>query len=215
MSPPGRPKGEYRSAQHEGTPVIAPLSVCVYCGSRDGDDPAFAEAAGAIGREIARRGWQLVYGGGRAGLMGRVADAALAAGARVVGVIPRSLMEREVGHAGLSELHVVETMHERKLMMAERSDAFVALPGGIGTFEELFEVWTWRQLGYHDKPVGLLNVEGYYDSLLGFMAQTVSHGFVSAPQHALLQVENDAEALLDAIASLAPLATASDDYRSI
>jgi uncharacterized protein (TIGR00730 family) len=112
-------------------------------------------------------------------------------------------------------LHVVQTMHERKLMMAQRSDAFVALPGGIGTFEELFEVWTWRQLGYHDKPVGLLNVEGYYDALLGFMAQTVADGFVSAPQHALLQVDSDADALLDAIASLTPLATAPDDYRRI
>jgi len=195
--------------------MTAALSLCVYCGSREGGNPAYAAAASAVGTAIGRRGWQLVYGGGRAGLMGRVADAALASGARVVGVIPRSLMEREVGHAGLSELHVVQTMHERKLMMAQRSDAFVALPGGIGTFEELFEVWTWRQLGYHDKPVGLLNVEGYYDALLGFMSQTVADGFVSAPQHALLQVARNADALLDAIASLAALATAPDDYRRI
>ena len=111
---------------------------------------SFAEAARQVGAEFGRRGWQLVYGGGRAGLMGTLADAALAAGARVVGVIPESLMQRELGHSGLSELHVVTTMHERKLMMAERSDAFLALPGGIGTFEELFEVWSWRQLGYHD-----------------------------------------------------------------
>ena len=124
-------------------------------------------------------------------------------------------MEREVGHAGLTELHVVETMHERKLMMAEHSDAFVALPGGIGTFEELFEVWTWRQLGYHDKPVGLLNVDGYYDALLGFMRQTVARGFVSESQHDLLQVESEAHTLLDAIARLTPLATAPDDYRRI
>lgn len=191
------------------------LSICVYCGSRDGDEPAFAAAAAAVGRGIAERGWQLVYGGGRAGLMGRVADAALAAGGRVVGVIPRSLMEREVGHAGLSELHVVDTMHQRKRLMAERSDAFVALPGGIGTFEELFEVWTWRQLGYHDKPVGLLNAAGYYDALLGFLARTVSHGFVSAPQHALLQVHHEPAALLDAIGRLAPRATEPDDYRRI
>ncbi len=195
--------------------MSAALSVCVYCGSRDGADPAFAEAATAIGRGIAARGWQLVYGGGRAGLMGRVADAALAAGGRVVGVIPRSLMEREVGHAGLSELHVVETMHQRKRLMAERSDAFIALPGGIGTFEELFEVWTWRQLGYHDKPVGLLNASGYYDTLLGFLDQTVSQGFVSAPQHALLQVATAPEALLDAIGRAAPHATAADDYGRI
>jgi uncharacterized protein (TIGR00730 family) len=191
------------------------VSLCVYCGSRPGDNSAYEAAATAVGTAIGRRGWRLVYGGGRAGLMGRVADAALAAGATVLGVIPRSLMEREVGHSGLTELHVVETMHERKLMMAEHSDAFIALPGGIGTFEELFEVWTWRQLGYHDKPVGLLNVDGYYDALLGFMRQTVAHGFVSEPQHALLQVQTQADALLDVIARLSPLATAPDDYRRI
>jgi uncharacterized protein (TIGR00730 family) len=191
------------------------LSLCVYCGSRDGDRPEYAAAADAIGTAIARRGWQLVYGGGRAGLMGRVADAALAGGARVVGIIPRSLMEREVGHAGLSELHVVETMHQRKLMMAERSDAFVALPGGLGTFEELFEVWTWRQLGYHDKPIGLLNVQGYYDPLLGFLDDTVARGFVSSTQRALLQESSDPQALLDAIATLVPRAIAPDDYRRI
>jgi uncharacterized protein (TIGR00730 family) len=187
----------------------------VYCGSRPGEQPAYAQAAAAVGAEIARRGWQLVYGGGRAGLMGMVADAALRAGAPVIGVIPRSLMEREVGHAGLSELHVVETMHQRKRLMAERSDAFIALPGGIGTFEELFEVWTWRQLGYHDKPVGLLNAGGYYDGLLAFLGQTVTQGFVAAPQHALLQVDDAPARLLDAIAAALPLATAPDDYRDI
>lgn len=195
--------------------MTMPLSVCVYCGSRDGARAAFAQAATAIGAEIGRRGWQLVYGGGRAGLMGRVADAALHAGGRVVGVIPRSLMEREVGHHGLSELHVVETMHERKRMMAERSDAFIALPGGIGTFEELFEVWTWRQLGYHDKPIGLLNVEGYYDALLGFLGQTVTNGFVSEPQRTLLDVATEPVSLLDAIAWRAPRATEPDDYGRI
>lgn len=191
------------------------VSLCVYCGSRSGDKTAYQAAAVAVGAAIGRRGWRLVYGGGRAGLMGRVADAALAAGAQVLGVIPRSLMEREVGHPGLTELHVVETMHERKLMMAQHSDAFIALPGGIGTFEELFEVWTWRQLGYHDKPVGLLNVDGYYDALLGFMQQTVARGFVSDAQHALLQVGTQADDLLDAVARLTPLATAPDDYRRI
>ena len=194
---------------------MRPISLCVYCGSRPGDLPAYADAARAVGTEIGRRGWQLVYGGGRAGLMGVVADAALAAGAAVVGVIPQSLMVRELGHAGLTELHVVDTMHQRKTMMAERSDAFLALPGGIGTFEELFEVWTWRQLGYHDKPLGLLNVDGYYDALLAFMAQTVAQGFVAPAQHALLQVDSDAVALLDRIAALMPLATAPDDYRRI
>lgn len=190
-------------------------SLCIYCGSRPGADPAYAEAAEAVGRAIGQRGWQLVYGGGRAGLMGIVANAALAAGAPVVGVIPQSLMDREVGHQGLTELHVVQTMHERKLMMAERSDAFVALPGGIGTFEELFEVWSWRQLGYHDKPLGLLNTAGYYDPLLRFMGDTVRQGFVSAPQHALLEVDADPGALLDRIGALMPLATAPDDYRRI
>jgi hypothetical protein len=195
--------------------AMSRLSVCIYCGSRDGASAAYAAAAETVGTQIGRRGWQLVYGGGRAGLMGIVADAALRAGAPVVGVIPRSLMEREVGHRGLTELHVVETMHERKMMMAERSDAFVALPGGIGTFEELFEVWSWRQLGYHDKPLGLLNTAGYYDALLGFLQQTVTDGFVAPAQHALLQVADDASSLLDRIGTLAPLATAPDDYRRI
>ncbi len=190
-------------------------SLCVYCGSRPGASAAYAAAARAIGSEIGRLGWQLVYGGGRAGLMGIVADAALAAGASVVGVIPQSLMERELGHRGLTELHVVSTMHQRKLMMAERSDAFVALPGGVGTFEELFEVWTWRQLGYHDKPLGLLNADGYYDGLLAFMKHTVHSGFVSEPQQALLQVDSDPRALLARIGAMIPLATRPDDYRAI
>ncbi|HEY9237544.1 MAG TPA: TIGR00730 family Rossman fold protein [Burkholderiaceae bacterium] len=191
------------------------LSVCVYCGSRPGALPAYADAARAVGTEIGRRGWQLVYGGGRAGLMGVVADAALAAGAPVVGVIPSSLMDRELGHAGLNELHVVETMHQRKTLMAERSDAFIALPGGIGTFEELFEVWTWRQLGYHDKPLGLLNAAGYYDALLGFLSHGERQGFMTPAQGALLQVDADPVALLDRIGALAPHATDPDDYRRI
>ena len=190
-------------------------ALCVYCGSRAGTLPEFSAAAQAVGAEIGRRGWQLVYGGGRAGLMGVVADAALAGGATVIGVIPSSLMDRELGHRGLTELHVVNTMHERKLLMAERSDAFLALPGGIGTFEELFEVWTWRQLGYHDKPLGLLNVSGYYNGLLAFMRQTVASGFVSEPQHALLQVDDDPRALVERLATLIPQATQPDDYRAI
>ena len=191
------------------------ISVCVYCGSRPGALPAYAEAARAVGEQIGLRGWQLVYGGGRAGLMGIVADAALAAGASVVGVIPQTLMDREVGHRGLTELHVVETMHERKMMMAERSDAFLALPGGIGTFEELFEVWSWRQLGYHDKPLALLNTAGYYDALLAFLAQAVDQGFMTAEQQTLLQASADAGTLLDGIGERAPKATAPDDYRRI
>lgn len=194
---------------------MKPLSICVYCGSRSGDASAFAGAARTIGHEIGRRGWQLVYGGGRAGLMGIVADAALAAGAPVTGVIPQSLMAREQGHPGLTELHVVDTMHQRKTLMAERADAFLALPGGIGTFEELFEVWSWRQLGYHDKPLGLLNVAGYYDALLRFLGQSEGAGFVTATQRALLDVATDPAALLDSLAAQAARADAPDDYRQI
>ncbi len=192
-----------------------PLSVCVYCGSRPGESPVYAAAAREVGREIGRRGWQLVYGGGRAGLMGWVADAALSAGGRVVGVIPQSLMVRELGHGGLTELHVVETMHQRKMLMAECSDAFLALPGGIGTFEELFEVWSWRQLGYHDKPLGLLNVAGYYDALLGFLKQSAAQGFMSTVQTDLLQVGSEPLLLLHRLGELAALATGADDYRAI
>jgi uncharacterized protein (TIGR00730 family) len=191
------------------------LSICVYCGSRSGALPAYAEAAHAIGTEIGRRGWQLVYGGGRAGLMGVVADAALASGARVVGVIPRSLMSRELGHTGLTELHVVETMHQRKMMMAERSDAFLALPGGIGTFEELFEIWSWRQLGYHDKPLGLLNVAGYYDALLDFLEQSKTDGFMSNMQTDLLLVDSAPPTMLERLRAYAASATGPDDYSRI
>jgi uncharacterized protein (TIGR00730 family) len=191
------------------------VALCVYCGSRPGLDAAYADAAREVGRQIGQRGWQLVYGGGRAGLMGQVADGALEAGARVVGVIPQSLMKRELGHPGLAELHVVDTMHQRKQMMAERSDAFLALPGGIGTFEELFEVWTWRQLGYHDKPLGLLNVAGYYDRLVDFLLTTQAQGFVPAAQAALLQVDTNVTSLLDTLAAQAVKATAPDDYRRI
>jgi uncharacterized protein (TIGR00730 family) len=191
------------------------LSVAVYCGSRFGDRPAFADAARALGRLLAERGACVVYGGGRVGLMGTVADAALAAGGRVVGVIPQALMDREVGHAGLTELHVVQTMHERKQLMAERADAFVALPGGIGTLEEIYEVWSWQQLGYHDKPVALLNVDGYYDPLLEFMRVSHERGFVSAPQFHALLVDDDAARLLTRIDEAAAKATARDDYSKI
>ena len=194
---------------------MSKVSLCIYCGSRPGEMPAYTEAARTVGKEIGRRGWQLVYGGGRAGLMGVVADAALEAGATVVGVIPYSLMNRELGHRGLSELHVVETMHQRKTMMAERSDAFLALPGGIGTFEELFEVWTWRQLGYHDKPLGLLNVAGYYDALLRFLQHSKEQGFMATAQTDLLEVDGDPLALIERLGDLAKRASAPDDYRKI
>ena len=192
-----------------------PISVCVYCGSRHGARPSYTAAAKALGQAIGSRGWQLVYGGGKVGLMGEVADATLQAGGRVVGVIPETLKKMEVGHTGLHELHVVPTMHQRKQMMAERADAFIALPGGIGTLEELYEVWTWRQLGYHDSPIGLLNTEGYYDGLLQFMQRTVSEGFLSAEQLAALTVGHDAVALLQELESMARGANAADDYRNI
>ena len=175
------------------------FSICVYFGSRPGEAQAFADVAAQVGHWIGRHGGQLVYGGGRAGLMGVVADATLAAGGRVVGIIPRVLVEREHAHRGCHELHVVETMHERKRQMAERADAFLALPGGIGTFEEFFETWTWRQLGYHDKPVGLLNQDGYYDAMLSFLQHSVASGFMGAAQMALIEVGTDWRALLGAL----------------
>ncbi|MDM3893672.1 TIGR00730 family Rossman fold protein [Pseudomonas juntendi] len=157
-------------------------SVCVFCGASIGSNPAYREAAVALGEAIARRGWTLVYGGGAVGLMGVVADAAMAAGGDVVGIIPQSLLDAEVGHRGLTRLEVVDGMHARKARMAELSDAFIALPGGLGTLEELFEVWTWGQLGYHAKPLGLLDVNGFYDKLGGFLDHIVEEGFVR-PQH--------------------------------
>jgi uncharacterized protein (TIGR00730 family) len=179
------------------------FSLCVYCGSRPGNDPRFADAARAVGSWIGRHGGQLVYGGGNNGLMGLVADATLQAGGQVAGIIPESLVIKEFAKRDCTELHVVQTMHERKRIMAERADAFLALPGGIGTFEELFEVWTWRQLGYHDKPVGLLNVAGYYDALLSFMGQTVNAGFVGPWQMELIQTSDDAADLLPALVQAA------------
>jgi uncharacterized protein (TIGR00730 family) len=191
------------------------FSLAVYCGSRFGDAPAFADAARAVGRLLGEAGASLVYGGGRVGLMGAVADAALATGGRVVGVIPQALMDREVGHTGLSELHVVQTMHERKHRMAERADAFLALPGGIGTLEELYEVWSWQQLGYHDKPVALLNVDGYFDPLLAFHRTMHVRGFVSDAQAQALLVDSDPVNLLMRLRAAAARATAPDDYSKI
>ncbi|MCX7250442.1 MAG: TIGR00730 family Rossman fold protein [Burkholderiales bacterium] len=176
-----------------------PLTVCVYCGSRPGHDPAHMALAREVGQWIGANGAQLVYGGGHHGLMGAVADAALAAGARVIGVIPEALVEMEAAHQGCTELHVVANMHQRKQLMAERADVFLALPGGIGTFEELFEVWTWRQLGYHDKPIGLLNAGGYYDALLAFLGSSVQAGFMGQWQMELLRVSDSASELLPAL----------------
>lgn len=157
----------------------------------------------------------MVYGGGRVGLMGVVADAVLASGGRVVGVIPRKLREREVGHNELTEIHVVDTMHQRKQMMAERADAFLALPGGIGTLEELFEVWTWRQIGYHDQPIGLLNVAGFYDGLLAFMQSTVNGGFLDQNQLDGIHVSNNAAELLGRLHGASVQARGQDNYGDI
>ncbi len=172
-------------------------SLCVYCGSASGHDAAYADSARALGLEIARRGMSLVYGGGHVGLMGVVADAALAAGAEVTGVIPSALMDSEVGHTRLTKLHVVKDMHERKALMAELADGFIALPGGIGTLEELFEVMTWLQLGYHRKPVGLLNTMDFYDDLLRMLNKQRDAGFLKPAHHALLITEEDITKLLD------------------
>lgn len=192
-----------------------PLSICVYCGSRHGAQAAYTEAARALGAAIGQRGWQLVYGGGRVGLMGEVADATLAAGGRVVGVIPESLQKLEVGHTGLSELHVVPTMHVRKQLMAERADAFIALPGGIGTLEELYEVWTWRQLKYHDNPIGLLDTAGYWQPLLRFMDHTVAEGFLGPAMRDLVLVGDEPVALLERVATAARAARGGDDYSRV
>ena len=172
------------------------FSLCVYCGSKPGTDPAFAQAAVEVGTWIGRHGGQLVYGGGRNGLMGIVADATLAAGGTVIGVIPRALVEKEWAHTGCTELHIVETMHERKQMMAQKADAFVALPGGIGTFEEFFEAWTWQQLGYHNKPIGLLNTQQYYEPMLNFLDSVVQKEFMGKWQMDLIQTSSDLATLL-------------------
>lgn len=190
-----------------GATVATPaFSVCVYCGSRSGNDPQFTAAAEATGMWIGRHGGQLVYGGGKNGLMGVVAEATLRAGGLVVGVIPKALVEKEWANTACTELIVVDTMHERKRIMAERADAFLALPGGIGTLEELFEVWTWRQLGYHDKPVGVLNAGGYYDGLLAFLQSTVAHGFMGDWQMGLVRTGTAVPVLLEELVQAAGMA---------
>lgn len=172
------------------------FSICVYCGSRPGSNPAYEKSAIVVGEWIGNQGGQLVYGGGRTGLMGIVANATKSAGGRVVGVIPQALVDKELANEACDELHVVTNMHERKAMMAERSHAFLALPGGIGTFEELFEIWTWRQLGYHSKPIGLLNVENYYSSLIAFLESTTDQGFLQAWQMSLIRHTDNAHDIL-------------------
>ncbi len=181
-----------------------PASICVFCGSNPGVDGALTDMARGFGSMLARRGLMLVYGGARRGLMGALADAALEDGGRVTGVIPRGLWTREIGHTGLSELLVVDSMHERKALMAERADAFVALPGGIGTMEELFEAWTWAVLGIHAKPIALLNVGGFFDPLLAMLDQMTEQGFLRDAHRRMLVVDDAPERLLDRLASYEP-----------
>lgn len=170
--------------------------ICVFCGSTPGRRPAYTTAAQALGQAIGVGGHSLVYGGGNVGLMGVVADAALAAGATVTGVIPHTLMAREIGHRGVTTLHVVDSMHQRKALMADLSDAFIAMPGGVGTFEELFEAITWTQLGLHRKPCGLLNVAGFYDGLLAFLDSAWAEGFIKPETRAILIAGADPADLL-------------------
>ena len=172
-------------------------SICVYCGSSPGRIEAYGSAGCALAKSLVSRNIRLVYGGAGIGIMGMVADQVLKLGGQAIGVIPKALAHKEVAHKNLTELHVTQSMHERKMLMAELSDGFIALPGGIGTLEELFEIWTWAQLGFHNKPCGLLNVEGYYDSLIGFLDHVLAEQFVKKDHHAMLIVETNPEALLD------------------
>ena len=179
-------------------------SVCVFAGSSMGARPAYDEAARNLGRVIAEQGLKLVYGGASVGLMGAVANRALAAGGEVVGILPKHLERVELVHTDLTELVIVESMHDRKALMVERSDMFVALPGGLGSLEELFEVWTWSQLGLHSKPLGVLNVEGYYDALLSFLDQTVSERFVKDVHRNTLLADTDAARLIANLQKVEP-----------
>ena len=178
--------------------------ICVFCGSNSGSKPEYRHAAEDVGRSLAQRGIELVYGGGNVGLMGVVADAALAAGGRVIGVIPQALASKEVAHWGLTDLRIVESMHERKALMAELSDAFIALPGGIGTMEEFFEVWTWSQLGYHAKPCGLINSGGYFDGLISFLDHMTAEHFLREQHRSMLFVAQMANELLVQFAAFQP-----------
>jgi uncharacterized protein (TIGR00730 family) len=171
-------------------------ALCLYCGSSPGDKPAYSDAAAIFGRTLAERNIELIYGGGSVGLMGVAADACLSAGGRVTGVIPRLLMEKEVGHKNLTTMHVVENMHERKALMTKLSDGFIALPGGYGTLDELFEALTWLQLGYHGKPVGLLNVAGFFDHLVAFLGHARDERFLRELHHDALSVDSDLDRLI-------------------
>lgn len=170
--------------------------ICVFCGSNSGSDPVYTEAARHLGRVMARDGIGLVYGGGSVGLMGELADAVLHAGGEATGVIPQALWAREVGHRGLTDLRIVETMHERKAMMSDLSDAFIALPGGLGTLEEILEIWTWAQLGLHSKPVGFLDINGFFSPLMQFLDGAVRERFLREPHRSIAILDSDAERLL-------------------
>jgi uncharacterized protein (TIGR00730 family) len=184
--------------------VTGMKAVCVFCGSNVGQNPAYERAAVSVGTALAKAGLKLVYGGGRVGLMGAVADAAIVAGGHVAGVVPRALVEREIAHAGLAELHVVETMHQRKTMMADLADAFVALPGGAGTLDEFFEQWTWAQLGVHRKPCGLLNVADYFGPLIAMMQRIVAEGFMGERYLDMLVIENEIEPMVKRFVNYTP-----------
>lgn len=179
-------------------------SICVYCGSSMGASPVYAEAARLLAQAMVNDNIALVYGGGNVGLMGVIADEVIRLGGEATGIIPKALMDKEVGHIGLTCLHIVKDMHERKAMMEDLSDGFIAMPGGIGTLEELFEVFTWSQLGLHDKPIGLLNVNGYYDGLIGFLEHVVAERFLRVEQASLLMHDPDARTLLARLKSFVP-----------
>jgi len=179
-------------------------SLCVYCGSSMGSNPSYAHAARELAKEMVNDNIALVYGGGNVGLMGVIADEVMRLGGEVTGIIPKALMDKEVGHTDLTRLHIVRDMHERKAMMAELSEGFIAMPGGIGTLEELFEIFTWAQLGLHEKPIGLLNADGFYDGLIAFLKHVVAQGFLKPSQASLLMYETHPRALLQTFKSFQP-----------
>ena len=178
--------------------------ICVFCGSNSGSDPTYVAAARGLGALLAREGSALVYGGGSVGLMGELADAVLASGGRAIGVIPHALWAREIGHRGLTDLHIVDTMHERKAMMADLADAFIAMPGGLGTLEEIFEIWTWAQLGLHAKPLGFYDVNGFFSPLMHFLDRAVRERFLREQHRAIAMIDSDAQMLLRRFESWVP-----------
>ncbi|MBI5772962.1 MAG: TIGR00730 family Rossman fold protein [Verrucomicrobia bacterium] len=207
MDAPGLCQNIFPAGLDSGPPpatLPAVKSLCVFCGSSSGADSAFTTAARALGETLARQGLTLVYGGGNVGLMGVIADAALAHGGKVIGVIPRSLVERELAHRRLTELHVVVSMHERKALMADRADGFIALPGGFGTLDEFCEILTWAQLGLHTKPCGVLNVNGFFDSFLAQVDRAVADRFIRPEHRALLLVGQNPDALLERMRKFQP-----------